>query len=306
MKDVYTLPDLDSRELLDRESDLPARLAVIGHPVAHSKSPQMHQPALDEAKTGVRYVRIDLAPDEFAAGIEALVKLGFIGCNVTVPHKEAAFSIANEHDEDAEDLGVCNTLIFDNGNIRGVSTDGAGFGQAILEDFQLPLNSLKIMIIGAGGGAGRAIATHCANESCEQLILVNRSIEKAVLLSDKLRSRLNDEYHLAGPSDRLIACGLDDPRLPGLIEQVELIVNASSLGLKPNDPSPIPGRLIEPHHLVYDTIYHSTKLQKDAGQRGARLSTGQSMLLHQGALSFEHWFAQSPSLKAMRKGLANS
>ncbi len=303
MKDVYTLSDLNEPGALDSANSKPARLAVIGHPVAHSLSPQMHQAALDEAEIDCRYIRIDLAPDEFAGGIRKLAELGFIGCNVTVPHKEAAFAIADRHDQAARELGVCNTLVFEEDGIKGLSTDGPGFAQAILEEFHLPVSSLKIMILGAGGGAGRSIATFCASEGCDQLILVNRSIDKVRALAAQLRPMLNDEYHLAGPSDRLIACGFDDPRLPELIEQTELIVNASSLGLKSGDPSPIPGKYLEPQHLVYDTIYHSTQLQKDALQRGARLATGQSMLLHQGALSFEDWLHQAPSIEAMRRGL---
>jgi shikimate dehydrogenase len=164
------------------------------------------------------------------------------------------------------------------------------------------------MILGAGGGAGRAIATQCARSGCERIWLVNRTLEKAQALEKELDRLVRENDKLEGPGDRLECMTPDDPLLEDAAGHVDLIVNATSLGLKRLDPLPLPSGCIQPHHLIYDMIYNPsmTPLLKQARSSGARTGNGISMLLHQGALSFEFWFPEAnDAISHMRRGLAS-
>lgn len=302
---TFTFADLNASDAAQRLhiDGKPVKLAVVGHPVEHSLSPAMHQPAIDALGLDYAYARVDLAPDDFAAGIQRMATLGMLGCNVTIPHKQAAFKVANEHDPISSELQVANTLVFDNGEILAYSTDGPGFVNAITEQFSIPLASMKVLILGAGGGAGTCIARQCAHEGVEQLILANRTIEKLDPLYQLLAPHLDSEHHLSGPGDRLLTCPMDSPELIELANQADLIVNATAIGLKRTDPSPLPHQALSPHHLVYDAIYRDTRLLKDARSHGASARDGRSMLLHQGALAFDIWLDQAPDIELMRDAL---
>ncbi|MFD2303044.1 shikimate dehydrogenase [Roseibacillus ishigakijimensis] len=304
MKEVYTLSDLADEAALNPAGEKPAKLAVIGHPVAHSQSPQLHQPALDAHQLEARYIRLDLEPGELAEAFARMKQLGFVGCNVTVPHKFEALSVCTSLDPAAQALGAVNTVLFGEGEEKqGFNTDGPGFVQAIREEFSVDVSDLRIMLVGAGGGAGQALATQCAREGCEQLVLVNRSLDKIEELAGRLQPLFSSQK-LNGPGERLMTMAIDSPRLAEAADHCALIVQTTSLGLKASDPTPIPHRCLQPHHLVYDTIYQpaKTKFLREAEANGARIANGLSLLLHQGALSFEYWFPGSHPLPAMRKG----
>lgn len=304
MKDVYTLDDLSDRGVLDEGAAHPARLAVLGHPVAHSLSPQLHQPALDEAGIEARYIRLEVEPGRVAEALERLKALDFIGANVTVPHKFEALAAADEVDESARVLGAVNTLLFEDGQKLGFNTDGPGFVRAVHEEFLVDVKDLRIMVVGAGGGAGQAIASQCALEGCERLVLVNRTTSKAEELAARL-ARYFESERLEGPGDRLEVFPLDSPQLVAESDHIDLIVNTTSVGLKRTDPSPLPTSCLQPHHLVYDTIYNParTRLLNEALQNGARVANGLSLLLYQGLLAFELWFPGRSPLDTMRRSL---
>lgn len=308
MKDVFQLSDLTSRNTLDQGTKKPARLAVIGNPVAHSASPQMHQAALDEQGVDMRYIRLEVEPGKVVEAVKRMQELDFIGCNVTVPHKLEAIDCCAELSEDAKALGAVNTLIFGD-DILGHNTDALGLVRAIREDFGIDLADLKVMVVGAGGGAGRAVATQCARIGCDQLWLVNRTLSKAEELARDLEARLKEfsshAQQLAGPGEKLYTLAPDDPFIAEAAAHTDLIINATSLGLRSFDPLPLPPGCIQPHHLVYDMIYNPpvTPLISHARSVGARTANGKSMLLHQGVLAYECWFPGSSPLKAMKKGL---
>jgi shikimate dehydrogenase len=142
MKRVHTLDDLRSRAALDAGADKPARLAVLGWPVAHSASPGMHQPALDAAGIDARYIRLEVEPGKIPEAFAAMRALGFIGCNVTVPHKLDALAHCGEVDPAARALGSVNTVRFDADTTRGFNTDGPGFSRAIEDDFGIPFGGI--------------------------------------------------------------------------------------------------------------------------------------------------------------------
>lgn len=307
MKDCYTFDDLADRELLDQGSDLPARLAIIGYPAKQSKSPQMQQAALDARGEKMRYIRLELTPDQFSDGVDRLRELGFLGANITYPHKQAAFAKSDKRDKLATATGAVNTLSFAEDGIYGFNTDGPGFVAAIRDTYFLDVRDLKILLLGAAGGAGTSIAYTCAHQNCERLILVNRTLSKAQELERKLSPLFIDENRLSGANDRLTALELSESKaLAEAVRDADIIVNATSLGLAPLDPSPIPSNWILPTHIVFDTVTRKTRLQADAAERGARVTNGLPMLVHQGALSFSHWFEADPDISAMKRALALS
>lgn len=294
---VYQLDDLLDRARLDEGHHIPAKLAVIGRPVAHSASPQLQQPALDRAGIAARYVRVEVPPGKVAECFTRMRAIGFIGCNITVPHKFEAMEACGEVHPDARALGAVNTVRFDAETIRGFNTDGPGFVRAIHEDFDRPLSTMSVLVLGAGGGAGQAIAAQCAMQGVERLVLVNRTVAKIAELSNRLR--------VLGPTCEITALGFDDPRLAAEAAACDLVVNTSSVGLKAGDPSILNPAHLLPKHLVYDTIYQPpvTPLLAAAAERGCRRANGRSLLVHQGVLAFQHWFPDTDPLAIMREAL---
>ena len=300
----YTLADLEKWREISRDIDPPIRLGVLGDPVAHSLSPEMQNAALRACEINAQYARFHIRPNELRSALRFLRNLGFAGVNLTVPHKIAGFGQIDEADESANRIGAVNTIRVRDKKLVGSNTDGEGFLRAVRSEFSVDLRDLRVFIIGAGGGTGRAIAWQCALENCERLVLVNRTLEKANALAERLRSFFM-EARVLGPAARLEAVAWEEPLMRMQLAGTDLIVNATPLGMNPSDPTPIPGRLIAPHHMVFDCIYGPSKtaLLRAAEQAGARSANGISMLLHQGALSFSIWFDREPPIDAMRKAL---
>ena len=301
MKEIYTLTDLQS--FGRKKLKPPIRLGVLGHPIAHSLSPQMQNAALEKSGLEMRYARFEIAPSELQAALELLTDLDFAGVNLTVPHKIAALPLVDEVDETARQVGAINTIKLERGKLRGFNTDGKGFSRAIREEFSVDLRDLRVLVFGAGGAA-RAIALECAKENCERLVIANRDPEKANQLVESLRGFFAGPRVL-GPVSRLQAVAADAAALRFQIANTDLVVNATPLGLNHGDAPPIPARLLAPHLMVYDTVYASgpTAFVSGAIEAGARAANGLSMLLHQGALAFEIWFDRAAPIEAMRKAL---
>lgn len=296
MKSVYSLSDLRDWKAVTRDCTPPLRLAVIGDPVAHSKSPQMHNPALVAAGIDAAYTRLHILPGEVDECLRLLPGAGFLGINCTIPHKASVLAAVDAPDETARRAGGVNTVIVQpDGSTAGTSTDGGGFSRAVRESFGVGLGGLRILILGAGGGAGRAVAMQCAAEQCAALTLVNRTVSKL----PPLVSEIATFY----PSELLAAIG--DTELDSAVQHADLIVNCTAIGMKADDLSPVPAALLSSRQLVYDTIYvgHRTPLLRAADVAGARGANGLAMLLHQGALAFEKWFSRPAPLEAMRAGL---
>ncbi len=295
MKDVYTLADLHAWEAVTADEPVPLRLAVLGDPVAHSASPQMHNAALAECGIAARYCRLHVRPEEFTDTLRMLSDKGFIGVNCTIPHKAAALAAVDEADENARRAGGVNTIVFgDHGRLRGFSTDGPGLARAVREQFGVELGDMRVLLLGAGGGAGRAVAMQCAADGARGLTLINRSVVKLHPLYDALAADYPREQLAIGP--------WDDETVAQALDLSDLIVNCSALGMRADDPSPIPSALLASRHLLYDTIYTAARTphMRAADAAGARSANGLSMLLHQGALSFEHWFHRPAPLEIMR------
>jgi shikimate dehydrogenase len=279
----------------------PARLAVIGDPVAHSLSPEMHNPALRALGVEAQYVRLHLKPDEFIAALPKLSALGFIGCNCTIPHKFMALEAVDEVHPAARRIGAVNTLIFrPDGTIYGRNSDAPGFLRTVREEFGREVKDLRVLVTGAGGGAGAAVATVCAMEGCRALLLTNRTLDKA-------------QQTAAGLTD-LPGGGVTEvvpftpEALAAVMPQVDLIVNCTSLGMKEGDPEIVPHARLEPRHLVFDMVYKplTPPLVAAAREAGARAVNGIPMLLWQGVYSFEWWFGAAAPVAVMRAGLESA
>src|SRR5437899_608284 len=160
--DRYTLADLEHWSDVTRDIDPPVRLGVLGDPVAHSLSPQMQNAALGACDIHMQYARFHIRANELRSALLFLRRLHFIGVNLTVPHKIAAFTQIDEADESATRVGAVNTIRVRDEKLIGSNTDGEGFLRAIRTEFSIDLRDLRVMIIGAGGGTGRAIGCQCA------------------------------------------------------------------------------------------------------------------------------------------------
>jgi len=292
MKHVYTVEDL-------KNGAVPAttKLAVIGYPISHSASPQMHQAALDALKIEMTYVRIEVEPGNVAEVFALMQEKGFLGCNVTIPHKLEAMEQCDKLSDSVRNLGVANTILFQNGKIYGDNTDGPGLVKALKEELGFTVNGSRILLLGAGGGAGKAIATQLAVDGCAELYLSNRTVAKVEQLSQDLADYTSTTCHcIDNTSDSLET----------LADKIDLIINATSLGMKADDPAPFPLEALKQKHKVYDAIYNpsETLLLKAAREAGAATANGLSMLVHQGALSFEKWTGQPPNIELMKSAIS--
>jgi shikimate dehydrogenase len=300
----YTLADLEKWREATNDVDPPIRLGVFGDPVAHSLSPQMQNAALRACKIDMQYARFHIRANELRSALRFLRELDFVGVNLTVPHKIAAFAQIDEADKFASRVMAVNTIRLRDKKLIGSNTDGEGFLRAVRSEFSVDVRDLRVMVLGAGGGTGHAIAWQCALENCERLVLVNRTLEKTDALAERLRPSFAGPRVL-GPVARLEAVPWDETLLRTQLADIDLIVNATPLGMNPSDLSPVPARLLAPHHMVFDAVYGSSKtsLLRAADEAGARGANGLLMLLHQGALAFSIWFDRETPIEAMRAAL---
>jgi shikimate dehydrogenase len=303
--DRYTLADLERWSEITRNIDPPIRLGVFGDPVAHSLSPQMQNAALRAFEINTQYARFHIRANELRSALRFMRELDFVGINLTVPHKIAALTQIDVADESASHCGAVNTLRLHEDKLIGANTDGEGFSRAVRSEFSIDLRDLRVMILGAGGGTGHAIACQCALENCERLVLVNRTSAKTSAIVERLR-RFFAEPRVLGPVARLEAVPWEETAIRAQLTNIDLIVNTTPLGMNPGDPAPIPARLLAPHHIVFDCVYRPSKtaLLRAAEEAGARGANGSSMLLHQGALSFSIWFNREAPIEAMRSAIA--
>lgn len=256
------------------------RLAVLGHPVAHSRSPAMQNAALAELGLAGEwsYEAIDVLPDAFEQRVQGMLEEGFAGANVTVPHKGSALALADSLSETAREIGAANTLRFEDDEVHAENTDAQGFLDALPES----PDGIRALVLGAGGAA-RAVVW----------ALVREGAEVEVWNRTELRSR-NLCQELGGTP---VAS-------PGLVAH-ELIVNSTSVGLRGEDPFaelPLDPASFAAGQTVVDLVYggEPTRLLRAAREAGAAIVDGIEILVRQGALSFEIWTGREPPLETMR------
>jgi shikimate dehydrogenase len=264
-------------------------VGVFGSPITHTASPAMHNAAFAALKLNWAYLPFHVEPQNLRQALLGLRDMNFRGVNLTVPHKILALEIVDEVDPAARKLGAVNTVVVEAGKLRGFNTDGYGFAKAIKEDFDMSLKGKRVLVLGAGG-AGRAIAIQCATEGATKIVVANRTAAKAQAIT------------AVGPVEVI---GLTGKELHRAITEVDLLVNATSIGLKEGDVLPLTSEMFTSQLAVYDTIYRpaETALIRQAAEGGAKVANGLSMLLHQGAKSFEIWTKRKAPLTVMRRAL---
>lgn len=293
--DVYTLSTLDQ---ITTEGD---RYAVLGFPIKHSLSPVIQKAAFEACGIKANYIRLEVPPEAMPEAVEKLKAMNFKGWNCTLPHKMTMLDLIDEAGESARQLGGVNTVLNKGGKLIGYNTDGPGWVKAVHEVFKVDVRDLHIMILGLGG-AGQALAIQSALENCDRLVLVNRTFEKTEHLKTLLMPLFRSE-HLVGAHDRLMSLHWNEEAIAEEINHVDLIVNCTSVGLKSSEGPILPRRILQPHLMVYDTIYPHTHFLKEADLAGCRTANGLSMLLHQGALAFEIWTERIAPIDIMRDAL---
>jgi len=268
-------------------------VGVLGDPVAHSRSPAMHNAAFRALGLDWCYVPLHVAPAQIEAALRGLVALGFVGANVTIPHKEAAARLADELTPAAAAIGAVNTLtVLPGGRLRGDNTD-AGGTLAALREAGVEVAGQCAVVLGAGGSA-RAVAYALAAGGAH-VVLANRTPERAAALAAGLQP------HVAG---RLEAVALANAgALEAALARARLLVNATSVGLHPGpDLSPLPeGVGLHPGLAVLDLVYapRQTRLLRQAADAGCKTVEGLRVLVHQGALSFALWTGRPAPLDVM-------
>lgn len=269
--------------------------AVIGHPIGHTLSPVMHNASMEALGFDGIYLALDVHPDELMGVLPAMAKMGFSGVNLTVPHKEIAFRGLERLDESARLLGAANTVQFTDDGMIGHNTDGYGFLMALEEAFGKRAENDAVFVLGCGG-AGRAVALMAAREGARSLVLAD--IDAGRL------QRLEDEIRTVAPAVG-ITQALDEASRIGLCRECDLVVQASPVGMKREDPPLLPSAAFRAGQRVFDLIYMypETAVLSVAREAGAQIANGLGMLLHQGARAFEIWTGVKPSVPAMRRAL---
>jgi shikimate dehydrogenase len=256
------------------------RLAVLGHPVGHSRSPAMHNAALAELGLGDRwsYEAIDVSPDAFEARVRAMSAGGFTGANVTVPHKAAALALADELSETSREIGAANTLVFADREIRAENTDAEG----LLRALATPVAGKRALVLGAGGAA-RAVVWGLLREGA-QVAVWNRTELRSQHLCEELGG---------------------EPVSAPVQGEYELIVNSTAVGLDGEDPFaalPLDPAGFASDQIFVDMVYgeEPTALLRAAEVAGATVVDGIEILVQQGALSLEIWTGRPAPLGTMR------
>lgn len=274
--------------------------ALIGDPVEHSLSPHIQNAAFKHLNLNFVYVAFKVVKENVEKALDGARALGVKGLNVTMPLKTAVIPHIDRLTPEAEKIGAINTILNDNGKLIGYNTDGLGALEALKANGQNPAGK-NILILGAGGAA-RAIAfTLC--EEANAVVILNRTLEKAKILAEELNKTLGKTVRHGR---------LNEETLGKEVKSADILVNATSLGMAPHEnETPVNKKLLRRDLTVFDLVYNppETKLLKEAKAVGAKTLDGLSMLVYQGALSFEIWTGKKAPvevmMKACKEGLEN-
>jgi len=270
-------------------------VGLIGWPVEHSLSPQMHNAAFAELGCDFAYVPLPVRPELVEQALKGLMALNFVGTNVTVPHKQAVMRYLDELSEAARLTGAVNTIHIQNGHLLGYNTDAIGFLNS-LEEAGCDPQGMRVAVLGAGGAA-RAVVYALARSGVDSMMVLNRTAERAAFLVDDLNE--------AFPDSTMTFKALTSQALAAVADQVDLVVNTTSVGMYPDvESSPWPADVPMPAQVTFcDLVYNplETVFLTQARAAGAPTIDGLGMLVHQGAFAFEKWTGQAAPLEVMRQ-----
>ncbi len=274
---------------------------LIGTPISHSFSPSMHNKAFEKVNENACYLGFDTNIDKLEATVQAFKTLNVKGWNVTMPLKSEMIKYCDELSPEAELIGAVNTIVNQNGKLKGYSTDGIGFF-ANAKDKEFNPENKTIVLIGAGGAA-RSIAAQSIFENINELIIYNRTFKKAQQLKDEL----NEEALKQNIKIRVEALS-NQKQLEKDIKESDLVINATSVGMRPDSEEIIfnPDWL-SPETVIADIVYTpvKTKLEKEALSRGCKILDGLGMVLWQGAYAFKYWTGKEFPVDYIKKEIFN-
>ncbi|MFX0080334.1 MAG: shikimate dehydrogenase [Candidatus Hodarchaeota archaeon] len=266
-------------------------LCVIGHPIEHSMSPTMWNPALKELELDYVYVAFDVHPESIEKAINGIRSLGIKGVNVTTPHKEAIIRYIDEVDPIALKIGAINTIKNEAGFLRARNTDAGGAKRSLL-DMGLDISGTNVLILGSGG-VSRAIAYILAEEA-NKIVLTDLIEERATVVANEIRD--NMKVDIEGTlSNR--------ENIEKYIENTDILINATPIGMYPKvNDTPISKDLLHDDLFVFDVVYNplETRLMKEAAEIGCVTLGGLDMLVNQGILAFEWWLNKKPNKDLMK------
>jgi shikimate dehydrogenase len=268
---------------------------VIGHPIAHSRSPALHGFWLKRYGIKGHYIPMDVAPLDLRQVLETLPKLGFVGVNVTIPHKEAILQIADVISDRAALIGAANTLIFRNdGRIHADNTDGAGFIANLRQNAPYWNPTAGPAAIFGAGGAARAVIAALIEVGVPEIRIANRTRPRAQALRSDFGAKISV---------------YDWVQAPNMLEGAATVINTTSLGMAGKADFRVPLDALESGALATDLVYNPLKTQflLEAEARDCTIVDGLGMLLHQAAPGFERWFGQRPEVdEATRNAVLNA
>lgn len=258
-------------------------IALLGHPVSHSISPQMHNIAFDHLGLDYAYLAFDTKEKNLEKIVEAMKVLNVAGFNVTMPNKQSIMQFLDEVSKEAEWIGAVNTVHNDNGKLIGYNTDGKGYVQSLREE-NIDFVGKKIVIVGAGGAA-RAICIQLAIDGAGEIAILNRSLAKAKEIRDIISEKLSE--------CSVSALEFNDRNLKEALEDGSILINATSLGMDHHEDKSILSdpKVLKRDLVVSDLIYKpdKTRLLKLAEAAGCKTINGFGMVIWQGAMAFKLW-----------------
>ena len=260
---------------------------VIGWPITQSLSPALHGHWIAEHGIDGAYVPLPVRPEDFARVVDGLRRAGFRGANVTVPHKEAAFALADRHDAAARAIGAVNLLVFDESGLEGRNTDAAGLSAALIEALGPDQVKGRPVAIWGAGGTARAAVYALAEMGAGEIRLFNRTASRAQTLASALASVV---------SARVSGAGYD--RWPEEAKDVALVVHTTSAGMKKAPSLELALDRLPDDAAVFDAVYNplETELLAKARTRGLRTVDGLGMLMHQAVPAFEAFYGVRPAV----------
>lgn len=259
-------------------------IGIFGDPIEHTLSPIIHNEAFKRLKLDYCYVPFNVKRDKLKVAIESIRALNLKGVNITVPHKEAVIPYLDELSDEVIKIGAVNTILNMNGLLKGFNTDASGFVMSLKEE-GIALKGKNILLIGAGGAA-KAVAYGCLKEG-GKLYVFNRTLTKANELKEKFKDL--GEIEVLNKVDKKIT------------QKFNIIINATSLGLKEKDPLPINPEYLLPSHVFYDVVYPKTNIMREAEIRGCKTIGGLGMLIWQAVSAFEIWTEIKVSVQIFKK-----
>lgn len=263
---------------------------IIGHPVAHSLSPLLHNRAFEARKENAVYLAFDVDPKELPAAVDSIKALGIRGLNITLPHKEQIMFYLDTAAQTVDKaIGAVNTLVIDKGLIMGFNTDQHGFLEDVREALRFEPKNKSVLLLGAGGSA-RAVAFGLLGAGVSEMTVLNRTIDRGEGFRDYLKSFF-PECSITSVSTIADLHG----------RELDLLVNCTSCGMKKEDPYPVNPEVLDQCAAVYDLIYAptETRLLQEAARRGKPAVNGLGMLIRQAVMAHRLWFPEAPKADLM-------